>query len=211
MLNNQKYQMSLAERLAEELTTKLNRRLNKEGLELMKMKLGLEIFLINITKFTVVLVTAAAVNLFKETLFMILIFGSMRRSAFGLHAKNSIICTIITLTMFVLGAFVSNYIILNNYIIFVILFILNILLYRYAPADTENHPIIGEKLRRKLKKEAILTATALMLIALIVPSQIIKIMITLGVSFEVISILPITYKILNRRYKNYEKFERADC
>lgn len=209
MMNKLKCKTSLAEELAEQITIKFNRQLNKNGLELIKMKLGLEILLINLTKFAIVFIIAAAVNLFKEALLMTLVFGSVRRNAFGLHAKNSIVCTLTTTAMLVGGPYVSYYIKTNNYIIFGIFLMLNFILYKYAPADTENHPILGEKLRRKLRKETVLTGTFLMFIALIVQSQAIKVMITLAVSFEVITILPITYKILNRGYKNYDKYERA--
>lgn len=208
MLNKAKYKQSLTERLAEGITSKFNRQLNKEGLELVKMKLGLEILLINITKFLIVFITAAQLNLLKEALFMSLVFASVRRTAFGLHAKNSIVCTIVSLAMFVAGPYVCQYIKLDNYTVFGIFTGMNLILYKYAPADTESHPILGKKLRKKLRKETVLTGTLLMLIALIIPSQQVKALITLAVAFEVISILPIIYKLLNRRYKNYEKYER---
>jgi accessory gene regulator B len=56
-------------------------------------------------------------NLLKETAFMIIIFAIMRRNAFGFHAKDSIVCTIISLMMFVCGAYLGCFIELNNYIV----------------------------------------------------------------------------------------------
>ena len=173
------------------------------------MRLGLEIVLLNVSKFFVVFTIAAYLNLFKEALLMIIAFGCIRKSAFGLHAKSSIVCTINTVGMFVGGAYISQYIKINNYVVLSVFLILNLLIYKYAPADTENHPLIGKKLRERLRKQTVVTGIFLMFIALIVPGPSTKMLVTLSVSFAVIKILPITYKILNRGYNNYEKFERA--
>jgi|GEM_PF-5118520 len=40
---------------------------------------------------------------------------------------------------------------------------------------------------------------------MLVPNQTMKLMITLGVLVQGISILPVTYKLFNRRRNNYEK------
>jgi len=209
MENNLKYKLSLMEKLAEYITLKLNIHLKKEGLEFLKLKLGLEIILINLSKFIVILLVAAYFNLLKEAALMSLVFGSIRRCAFGLHAKNSIICTLTSLLMFVFGSYLSYHLILNNYIVLISFLVIIILLYKFAPGDTECHPLLGEKLRNKLRKDSVITGIFLMLIALIIPNPTIKTIITLASSFEIISILPVTYKILNRGYKNYEKYESA--
>ncbi|MGE5626900.1 MAG: accessory gene regulator B family protein [Solirubrobacterales bacterium] len=209
MENKLKIEMSLMERLAEISSLKLNARLHKEGIELQKMKLGLEIVFINISKAIVIFAVAAQFNLVKEVLIMSLVFATIRKSAFGIHAKNSVVCTISSLMMFVFGSYISYYLKFNNYIVFIIFLVANLLLYKYAPGDTEKHPLLRAKLRKKLKKEAIASGILLMIIALIIPNQVVKTLITLAASFEVISILPLTYRILNRRYKNYEKYEKS--
>lgn len=196
------------ESLSEKITLAINGYLNKNELEFQKMKLGIEIILINISKISVILLLSASLNLFKESLLMLLVFAIIRKSTFGIHAKSSLGCTIISIIMFVLVPYVSYHIKINNYIVFSIFVIINILLYKYAPADTENQPLIGKKLRSKLKNEAILTGIFLMLITLIVPYSVVKVLITLAAIFAVLTILPITYNLLKRRYKNYEKYER---
>jgi accessory gene regulator B len=211
MENKLKLKISLTEKLAEKITLKLNMRLNKEGLELKKMKLGLEILLINLTKFIIIFSLAAYFGLLKEALFMTLIFGSVRKSSFGLHANNSIICTIISALMFIGGPYLGYHLIINNYLVFMFFVPANILLYKYAPADTTNHPLLGKALRDKLKRQSVLTGIILMILALVVQSKPLKAMIMMAVAYQIVNILPITYKILNRRYKNYEKYERTNC
>lgn len=202
-------QLNYMERLAKDITVKLNSKLNKDGIELQKLNLGVEIILINLSKFIIIIGVAYYFNLLKEVLLMIIVFSSLRKRAFGLHAKNSVVCTMTSLIVFVFGSYISYYLKFNNYVIVTIFTIINILLYKYAPADTEVHPLLNLKLRKKLKKEAMLTGTFLMLVALLIPSQAVKTMIALSAISQVISTLPITYKILNRGYKNYEKFERG--
>lgn len=195
------------EKISESIVLKLNRYMNKEGLELQKMKLGIEILLINISKLIVIMSVSVYFNLLKETAFMIIIFAIMRRNAFGLHAKNSIVCTIMSLIMFVFGAYLGCFIEFNNYIVFIVFIIMSFLFYKYAPADTEKHPLLGEKLRNKLRKNSVLTCILLMIIVLVMPNKEIKTLSVFTVSFEVISILPITYRILKRSWRNYEKYE----
>ena len=209
MENKSRLQISLTERLADILTLRLNLKLHKEGLELQKMKLGIEIILINLSKFIVIFSVATYFHLFKETALMLLVFASIKRNAFGLHAKNSMVCTLTSLLLFVAVPYLSYNLRFNNYIVLASFSIIILLLYKYAPGDTESHPLLGEKLRKRLKRESMITGTVLMLIALIIPSEVVKTMITVAVSCEIISILPITYKILNRGYKNYEKYERG--
>lgn len=202
-----KIQTSIMERMAEIITNKINSYLHKEGLELQKMKLGLEILLINISKLIVIFIVAAEFHLLKEAMFMLLIFTSIRKNAFGIHAKNSLICTLVSTTIFIFGSYVSYYIKLNNYIIFIIFIVVNILLYKYSPADTENHPLLGYNLRKKLKKESLITGIVFMAIALLVPINVVKVLIVISAISAVITILPITYNLLKRSYRNYEKYE----
>ena len=203
-----KIQISLMERLAQVIVNNINSYLDKEGLELQKMKLGIEILLINISKFILIFIIAVKFNLLKESLFMSLVFVSIRRNSFGLHAKNSFVCTLVSLTIFVFGSYLSYYLKFNNYAVFIIFTIINILLYKYAPADTENHPLLGKNLREKRRKEALITGLILMILALIIPNNIIKTLMSLAAISAVILILPITYTLLQRSYKNYEKYER---
>ncbi|MHC1685334.1 MAG: accessory gene regulator B family protein [Clostridiaceae bacterium] len=208
MAYNSRSKISLTEMIAEAITTKLNKQLKKDGLELQKMKLGIEIILINFSKFIVILSLAIYFNYLKEVMIMMLCFGSLRRVSFGIHARSSMVCTIISVVQFILGSYFSHYIKINNYIVFIVFSVMNLLLYKYAPSDTENHPLIGKELRDKLKKESVFTGILLMGITLVIQSKEIQILMVFGAIFQVMNILPLTYKVLNRGYNNYEKYER---
>lgn len=207
MQNKLKIRINIIEALSDMFAEKLNESLQKEGIELVKMKLGIQIILIDLSKMIVIFSIAVVFNLLKETAFLFFIFAVARKNAFGVHARNSLVCTVSSTFLFVFGAYASSYIVFNNAEIMLLFSIMNVLIYKYAPADTENRPLLGRKFRDKLKKNAVITGIFLMLLALIFKSPLIKTLITLAYSYEVISILPITYKILKRRCKNYEQYE----
>lgn len=204
-----KQNLSFMEKLADISALKLNKHLKKEGNDLLRLKLGLEIIFINAAKFIVLLLISYYFKLIKETIIMMVTFALLRRNAFGLHALNSIVCTIGSVFMFVGCAYLSHYLLFNNYVVLICFLTINLLLFKYAPGDTEAHPLVGANLRASLKKKSVITGMILMAIALIVPNEMIKTLIVLSSIFEIISILPITYSILGRRYRNYYEFEKS--
>ena len=81
------------------------------------------------------------------------------------------------------------------------------MLVKYSPADTENRPILGKENRERLKKETLIICICFLSFNLLLKS--IKVInLTMYVMiFQTISILPYTYKLLKRGYKNYERYE----
>ena len=75
----------------------------------------------------------------------------IRVSAFGMHAKKSIHCLIISLTLFIGGVYLCRYLVIPLILKVVLSTICIVLIAKYAPADTEKRPIINKKLRRKYK------------------------------------------------------------
>lgn len=185
----------------------LNRYVNKEGLEYKKMVLGAEILLINVTKLLAVYALSCFLGLIPLTVSAMLGYGLIRRFAFGLHAKSSNLCTLASILMFVAAPYFLKGLVLSNGVVLCLFTLVLTALYLYAPADTESRPIIGVKRRARLRKSALLSGGAVMLAALLIPISAIKIMVTLGAVYEAIFILPLTYKILKRSWKNYEKYQ----
>ncbi|AFS77861.1 putative agrB-like protein [Gottschalkia acidurici 9a] len=195
------------EKIAIKLTRGISKHTNRTDIELTKIKFGIEVLIINISKFLLIITISYFLKIIPLTLILFISFGLIRRSAFGLHAKNSIVCTIISTSYFIGGAYISIYYPLEMKIM-VLIFLIQIGLFmKYAPSDTESRPLVGKKLRSKLKRDTIVTVLILLAIALIVNNGTISMLITLGATMECISILPITYKILKRRYNNYEQYK----
>jgi len=189
------------------LATRLNKYTHKEGLEFEKLVLGMEIFLINVSKMIVVYLLAVLLGIVPITLIVQGAYVVIKRYSFGLHALNTSVCTLGSCIMFVGLPWLLQGVAINVYMVVMAFVPFIICLYLYAPADTEARPLVGRKHRVRLKKRAVVSGIVLMIVAMIVPSEAVKFLIVLGASYQVISILPITYKILRRSKNNYEVYE----
>ena len=180
---------------------------NYQGMDLEKISLGLEIFLENITKAIIVLLIAWKLGIVVETVIAILTFAILRLFTFGMHSKSSIVCTVVSIGIDVLTPLVVRNIGVNTYVFIIIMFSCSVLLFLYAPADTEKHPLIGKKRRARLKKSAVITSLLLVIVGLISGMTATRSIIMFMEMYVVIGILPITYKLFKRRYNNYEGYE----
>jgi len=200
-------QQRLSYNLAVYIANNINRHSAKEGLEFTKMIFGVESFLITISKLIVVYTLAILLGTMVQTLIIQISFSLLRRHSFGLHALKSTICTVVSCCLFVLvpwllsGAGVGNIVVIALYIPMMFCF------YIYAPADTKARPLVGKELRAQLKNRTLMCVVALMVATLLIPSQSVKLLLTIGAVYQCISILPLTYKILRRSEKNYEQYE----
>jgi len=199
--------LNIVEYISKKISSILCQEVELEEINYLKLKLGIEVFLINVTKGMIVYGVAIVFGLFIPTLLLHSSYFAVRKVSFGLHAKSSFHCTFISLLFFVAIPYLSKDIIFSDIFIKSIFTIYLLCFYLYAPADTENYPILGEGNRRKLRNKSILTCLVLMIIVITSSNSMLKTLITLGVALQIIQILPLTYKILKRGYKNYEKYE----
>lgn len=202
---------SLAERIALKLAVKIKKQDETDALHFVKMKYGLEVLIINLSKIILILMMATAIGMLKGTLFIMLSFGFVRCYAFGVHAKGSISCTIITSLCFFIGGYIPKLLNITNYEVFLLFFIAMILLYLYAPADTEARPLLGKKFRTELKRKALLSGSILIILAFCIDDSILKFFVSYGVFCEALTLTPIIYKLFGRGYKNYERYKKVIC
>ena len=189
-------------------TSKLNRYANKEGIELQKMIYGMELLLHNVPKLILIIAVAAMVGILPHTIITILSFASIRAYAGGLHASNSINCTIVSLFKFIAIPFVLQDTQLINVESLIFIFtVIGLGLYKYAPADTEAGPILGKERRARLKRKSVLASIIVLTVTLIFVDNIFYGLVAIGALYAIISILPISYRILGRSMNNYEKYE----
>ena len=191
------------------LAHRLNRYTRKDGLEFKKLIYGMEILLINVSKLIIIYLLAAALGVVVPTLITHGAYVAVKRYSFGLHALNSTVCTIVSCCLFVFIPWLLQGVGVGNGVVAAAFVLVIFCLWRYAPADTKARPLVGPKLRARIKRKAIASGAILMAIALMVPSQQFKLLILVGAVFQAVSILPCTYKILKRSGKNYEAYESA--
>lgn len=185
----------------------LNKEYHYQGDDLDRVKYGLEVIYISITKMFVILVVSIIFRTFKETVLMILFVNGLRTFAYGIHAKKSWHCYISSIICFVLSPMLFKYIELNimqKILISIICFIGYAV---FAPADTHKRPLVNEQRRKKLKLNALIVCSIYIAIIFISKNTLINNMIILSMITEMFVINPIIYKIFDMPYNNYMTYQ----
>ena len=167
---------------------------------------GLESIYLTFTKIIIIFVLAIILNIWKEVLLLLAFYNLIRVSAFGMHAKKSIHCLIISLTLFIGGVYLCRYLVIPLILKVVLSTICIVLIAKYAPADTEKRPIINKKLRRKYKFISVIISGVFAISIVLLSDKNISNYLLLGMIEATIMLLPITYKIFNLPYDNYKRY-----
>ena len=196
--------INFPDKIAEKLIQNKCKNSEVTELEKKKVRYGVYIFYVNITKIAMLLLVAFLLDVLYPVMLIWLFFALLRKTAFGIHSSNSLICTLVSLTTFVGGAFISKNVILTDIIIYSIYIICFIAMFIYAPADTEARPLVGKKFRKRLKIETLITFIIISASVIYINIYLLKIIFAIAAIAETVSILPITYKVCKRRYRNYD-------
>lgn len=185
----------------------LNNEYHYEGDDLDRIKYGLEVIYISITKMFVILLVSIIFRAFKETLLMIIFVNGLRTFAYGIHAKKSLHCYISSIICFVLSPLLFKNIeisIIQKILISIICFISYVV---FAPADTHKRPLINKRHRTKLKINTLIVCSIYIAIIFISKNRLINNMIILSMITEMFVINPIIYKIFDMPYNNYMTYQ----
>lgn len=185
----------------------LNKEYNYQGDDLDRVKYGLEVIYISITKMFVILLVSIIFKAFKETLLMIIFVNGLRTFAYGIHAKKSWHCYISSIICFVLSPMLFKFIeisIIQKILLSIICFISYVV---FAPADTHKRPLINKEHRKKLKINALIVCSIYIAIIFISKNTLINNMIILSMITEMFVINPIIYKIFDMPYNNYMTYQ----
>jgi accessory gene regulator B len=203
--------INFPDKIAEKLIENKCRNSDVTELDKKKVKYGVYIFYVNITKILVLLLAAFLLDVLYQVLLIWFFFALLRRTAFGIHSSSSLVCTFVTLITFVGGALISKNLIVSDLIIYSIYIICFIAMFIYAPADTEARPLVGKKFRKRLKIETLITFVLILASVIYINIYNLKIIFAIAGIAETVSILPITYKVCRRRYKNYDNKINSKC
>lgn len=170
---------------------------------------GLQNIIGEIPKTFLVLLIAYFLGIFKETLITFLLLLPYKSFSGGFHLKTHIGCIIGT-TLFYCGiALISKYIIIEpivKYILIAVIWIFGIIMITlYAPADTENIPILAKKDRKKKRILSYITFIIGLLVAAFIQNNIICNILILGNFVQTLTITKIAYRLTNNKY-GYEVY-----
>lgn len=122
----------------------------------------------------------------------------------GFHLHTHIGCILSTVVFFYGVIFISKYLVLNDiqkYILVGLSFIFGILMVSmYAPADTEEVPILRKKERKLKKILSYIMLTLILGISLIVKDQILSNILIVGSIFQSISISRLAFILTKNKY-----------
>ena len=165
---------------------------------------GLQNIIGELPKGIIILMIAYILGIFKLTVISILIIAPYRCVSGGVHMKTHIGCIIYTLLLYSGSSLLGKYIVLTGNVkimlaIAIWIFCM-IMIKLYAPADTENLPILRKKERKQKQILSYIIITSEILIAIFIKNTTISGIIIFGDLIQTLTITRIAYKVTNNRY-----------
>ena len=148
------------------------------------------------------------------TLFAFLLLCPYRSFTGGFHLKTHLGCMICTILLYCGPVILAKYTnITPDYVKYIVIAIIgiisSILINIYAPADTENIPILSKKDRKRKKILAYISLIILILISIFIQDKVVSQMLIYGIVFQTLTITRIAYKITNNKY-GYEEYLKTE-
>ncbi len=206
---------SMIEKFCNFLTKKIQKKMpeiDDERAEIIQY--GLEVIIGETPKLFILLGISILLGVWQLALISFVVIGIYRGASGGFHLKTHIGCIISTLMMYLGNVFLSKYCIIEpiyiKYIITFGIWIFSLLMIKfYAPADTENVPIISKKERKRKKILSYIIMTVFLLSSVFIKDQVISNLFLYGVLIQTLTITRIAYKVTNNKY-GHEEYERKE-
>jgi accessory gene regulator B len=168
---------------------------------------GLQMLIGEVPKLIITLIIARVLGVFRLTLLAYVILLPYRYFVGGVHAKTHMACMITTPLIYSGNALISKFLpeisIRNKIIMVMLVWIFSVIVISlYAPADTENVPILRKKERKFKKIMSYIIMTISLIIAIIIQNKYIVIsnMLIIGVLIDSIFITRPMYKLYGNKY-----------
>lgn len=203
----------MIEKISQSLTNKIRKEMKDVDDERAEViNYGLQILIGEVPKFFIMLIIAYILGVLKLSIITFIILLPYRGASGGFHLKTHIGCIISTCTFYCGIAILAKNIILEDnikYVFILITFLFGIMMTKlYAPADTEDVPILSKKVRKQKQILSYAFLTLGLIIAMIVNNSIISNIIIFGYIIQTCMITRLAYKITNNKY-GYELYENV--
>lgn len=171
---------------------------------------GLQNIVGEFPKIILLFITGFILGIGQLTIISFLAILPYRAFSGGFHLKTHLGCIIGTTLFFCGNVFLSKNIEFPGqwyqYVFILAVWIFSIIaIKKYAPADTEDVPILSKKRRKKLQGLSYITMSITLLIATFINNIVISNILVIGVLLQSISITKCIYKITNNKY-GYEVY-----
>lgn len=204
----------MIEKLCNKLTDKIRNKMpeiDDERAEVINY--GLQLVMGEIPKIFIIVALAYVLGVLKLTILSLLFIMPYKTFSGGVHLKTHIGCIVATSLFYVGNALLSKNIVFNpiyvKYIAIATIWIFSMIMIKlYAPADTENVPILRKKDRKLKRILSYITMSITLFIATIIKNSVISNLLVFGVLFQTISITRLIYKLTNNKY-GYEEYIKS--
>lgn len=170
---------------------------------------GLQLLIGEVPKFFIILLLAFLLHMFKLTLISFFIILPYRAFSGGFHLHTHLGCIVVTSLLYIGTPYLASILNFNDtikYILIAITFIFSFaMIAKYAPADTENVPVLQKKERRKRKIWSFVIAGVELVIAIFIPYKVVSNMIIIGILVQTLTLTRLAYKITKNKY-GYEVY-----
>lgn len=200
----------MIDKICDYLTNKIKKQMpdvNEQKAE--EINFGLHIIIGEMPKTFIFILISIILGIFKEFLITIIVIFPYRAFSGGFHLKTHVGCILGTSIFYCGIAYISKFQLFNyniKYILTFLVWIFGMLMCKlYAPADTENVPILRKKERKTKRILSYIILTITLIIGAVINNNTISNIIILGMLVQSIMISKIAYKITNNKY-GYEVY-----
>jgi len=204
----------MVDKICDYLTNKIRKQMpdvDNERAEIINY--GIHLIIGEMPKFFIFLGISLILGIVKEFFISMLVIFPYRGFSGGVHLKTHIGCIVATSLMYCGTAYISQFQLFSNgvkYILIPLVWVFGIIMCRlYAPADTENVPILRKKDRRIKQILSYIVLTVTLIIGAVVKDYVISNIIILGMLAQSIMITRFVYKITNNKY-GYEVYMQQE-
>ena len=173
---------------------------------------GLQNIVGEIPKIFLLFIISFILGMLKEVLFMFIVLTPYRGASGGFHLKTHLGCIIGTTVFYCGTVLLSQHVILEDitkYILIGISWIFGMFMIKlYAPADTENVPILSKKDRKKKQMIAYITYSIGLIAALLIQDNVISNILLFGNLLQTLTITKLAYRLTKNKY-GYEVYGAA--
>lgn len=174
---------------------------------------GIHLIVGEIPKFFIIMGIAYLLGILELTILAFFLILPYRAVSGGFHLKTHIRCIIGSVVFFCGIGLLGKYLTLGTitrYIVTFAIWVFGMVMVKlYAPADTENVPIISKKDRKVKKILSYIALTISIVVALFVKDTIISNIIVYGMLFQSISITRLAYRLTDNKY-GYEVYSTSN-
>lgn len=163
---------------------------------------GLQNMVGEFPKVIIILITSAVLGIFDLVMSGTIVLLIYRGFAGGVHLKTHLSCILMSSLVMIGGTYLMKVISFENTLyIYTLILLVNLLLVTlYAPADTENRPIMKETQRRRQKIECYITILIIYFFsAFVIKNQMYSNMFMYVITIESLMLTPLAYKIFDNK------------